>query len=86
MTTASTPIKRQFDPDVARLRHVKEAARKCLAASRARMKAEKREHEARKLVETLLAAAPDGQRDYLRSVAGVPNEKTGFQPVEKAGG
>lgn len=71
MTTTTKP-KRQADPDVMRLRAVKEAARKVAAAKRAITKAEDRHIRATTELEHLLTEAPQAQQGYLRSIAGLP--------------
>jgi hypothetical protein len=66
--TTPTKAKRQMDEDVARIRAVKEAAKKRTAAAAARVKADDRFAAAQAELDRLISAAPDAQQGYLRSL------------------
>jgi hypothetical protein len=69
MATGTKP-NRQADPDVARIRAVKEAAKKLNAAAAAEKKALHRKLHAKNDLDGLINAAPEAQRAYLRSLIG----------------
>jgi len=70
--TETTKAKRQTDPDVARIRAVKQAAAKLAAAEHALRSAETRAAQLRHAVLDLIDGAPEAQQAYLRSLAEPP--------------
>jgi hypothetical protein len=68
MTEPKMKTKRQADPDVQRLRDIKEAAAKWEAAKKALTLAAARESDWQKVVFGLIEDAPEPQRTYLRSL------------------
>ncbi len=70
--TETTKVKRQTDPDVARIRAVKQAALKRDAALVASARAAQRLSAARDALHHLIEDAPEAQQAYLRSLAEPP--------------
>jgi len=70
--TETTKAKRHTDPDVARIRAVKQAAAKLYAAEKAAERASDRVRAALDAYNDAILSAPEAQRDYLRSLAETP--------------
>lgn len=67
VTVSEPKTKRQADPDVARIRAVKDAAKKLAAAYAAEVAASNRRIKAEKHLGALIGSAPEAQRGYLKT-------------------